>query len=204
MILADDEGKLHLKYTYIYFSGLKDDSCGRRGPGAPCAQVQKYQHWRNFLAFLVLADDEGKLPDDEMSRASCSGNTHVCICFLYIYNWRMTRASCTGIIHVFMLYLLYVCMYIYVYVCMCIYKNINTHTHTHTHTHIIVYSSARTHMFQDEVRKCARTFVSSEETCRVLPSAGPCLSFLLLLLCCIPAAAAEGFAQKSGCSELAT
>jgi hypothetical protein len=104
MILADDEGKLHLKYTccmhihthilfyniveymmyiqshihthtiFIYISGLKDDSCGRRGPAAPGAQVQKYQHWRNFLALLVLADDEGRLADDEMSRASCSGH----------------------------------------------------------------------------------------------------------------------------------
>ncbi len=37
--------------------------------------TKKYKYgrnWRNCLAVLLLADDEGKLADDEMSRASCS------------------------------------------------------------------------------------------------------------------------------------
>ncbi len=38
---------------HIYISGVKDDSCGRRGQAAPAAQVQMYQYRRNFLALLV-------------------------------------------------------------------------------------------------------------------------------------------------------
>jgi hypothetical protein len=43
----------HTHTIFIYMSGIKDDSCGRRGQAAPGAQVQKHKYWRNFLALLV-------------------------------------------------------------------------------------------------------------------------------------------------------
>jgi hypothetical protein len=43
----------HTHTIFIYISGVKDDSCGRRGQAAPGAQVQMYKYWRNFLALLV-------------------------------------------------------------------------------------------------------------------------------------------------------
>jgi hypothetical protein len=79
---------------------------------------------------------------------------------------------------------MYLCMYGYVNK----YKYTHTHTHTHillcvhTHTYIIVYST-RTHIFQDEVRKWARTFVSSEETCRGLSHSDPFNAALGFLSC---------------------
>ncbi len=68
MILADDEGKQHLAHRY------KSSNTGAIFLLYQYKMYKYRRNWRNCLAVLVLADDEGKLADDEMSRASCSGH----------------------------------------------------------------------------------------------------------------------------------